>query len=152
MPNEIEPLKSGYAAVAKIGSGGLGRKNITEMTSYTSGSAIIYKGEPTATELGMLRFKLTTEDLAQVNVIVAGIMKRHENLEKSGEEAVRSHVDAVVERMKQDNLAVPFTIDFSPPEDRYSTEAKPQDSSDRWAKFARLFRRFDPRRTGGDHS
>lgn len=133
--------------------------NLAEAASYTPGSAIIYKGEPSATELGMLRFDLTTEDLKQVNRIVEKIMKRYENLEESGAEAVRNDVAAVVQRIEQDKLAVPFVIDFSAPEDRYSAETKPysaetkpQDVPMHVSKFVQLLRRLGPRRIGDDQS
>lgn len=54
---------------------------LAELASHAPGSAIIYKGEPSAVELGMLRFGFTAQDLTRVSSIVAESVKRYKKLE-----------------------------------------------------------------------
>lgn len=127
------------------GQSGAVREKVTQRTDYRPGSALIYKGEPTASELNMLRFGLKPEDTRRVNSIVTDIMTRYEDLEQLGEKAVLAHVNAVVKRITQDKRAVPFKLDYSAPEDRRSAETKAEHATERDSKLMRLLRRLDPR-------
>jgi hypothetical protein len=51
------------------------RRTVTQ-TYHRPGSALIYKGEPSATELNMLRSGLKPEDMTEVLSIVSAIMER----------------------------------------------------------------------------
>ncbi|MGQ0779310.1 MAG: hypothetical protein ACT4NY_33660 [Pseudonocardiales bacterium] len=125
----------------------------TGIASYTTpGSAFIYKGEPSATELGMLRFDLTSGDLKQLHGIVTKMMDRYDKLDERDEKAVQEHVDKVVKRIREDKLAVPLRIDLSALDHDYSTETKSPRGFGRTSKFVRLLRRLAPRRTSGNPS
>lgn len=138
VPNNVEPAMK----AALIGTG---HDSSTELASYTPGSAIIYKGEPTATELGMLRFGLTSAELKNLNDIVVKVMEGYGDLGKSVEGEVRKNVDTVVKRIKENKLEVPLRIDYSAPDGSYSTKAEPSSSSRRASRFMWLLRRLNPR-------
>jgi len=149
MGKKADTSKSADSA-AVIEPTGLGHDDSTGLASYTPGSAFIYKGEPSATELGMLRFDLTSHELEQLHGIVTEMMNRYEDLGKSDEGAAQKHFDTVVKKIEQDELALPLKIDLSAPDRYYSTEVKSSSLSGRTSSFVRLLRRLDPRRIGGN--
>lgn len=140
---------------AMTASTGVGHDSSMQRAKYTPGSAIIYKGEPTATELGMLRFSLTSDNRKRLNAIVAVVMDDYKELEGLGEEEKKKRFDAVVERIKKDGLATPLRPDLSAPYGCYSIAAKFPNAPEHLSKFVlllRLLRRLYFRRIGGENS
>jgi hypothetical protein len=116
------------------------------MASYTPGSAVIYKGEPSATELGMLRFDFTAEeDLTRVSSIVGAAVKRYEELEQRGKNATNEYINSMVEVMKGRSLAAPLSSEYPSQEDHSSNEAQDEHTAKHTSKFVELLRRFSPR-------
>lgn len=96
---------------------------------YTPGSAIVYKGEPSAIELRMLRFGLTNRDLGRLNGVVAAVLDGYKKLEELGEQEKKDYVEKVVERIEEDDLAAPLEIDYSAPDGSYSPIAEKSTSA-----------------------
>lgn len=135
-------------SAAGIGPTDVGYGDSTDLAGYTPGSAMIYKGEPSATELGMLRFGLTNDDLGKLNGILADVMDSYEKLEKRDKAEMQEYLNTVVNRIEEDHLAAPLKLDFSAPDRHYSTETESPFSAARRSKFGRLWRKVAPRRIG----
>lgn len=120
-------------------------KPSAEIADYTPGSAVIYKGEPSATELGLLRFDFTAEDLTRVSSIVGAAVKRYEELEQRGKDATNEYINSMIELMKSCSLAVPLNLEYASQEDRSSSETQSEHTTKHASKFVELLRRFDPR-------
>ncbi|MGH3912721.1 MAG: hypothetical protein ACRDTC_04830 [Pseudonocardiaceae bacterium] len=153
----VEPVEESSSTDprAMTTSSGVGHGSSMHPARYTPGSAIIYKGEPTATELSMLRFKLTHDDRKRLNDIVTVVMDGYKELEELDEKVKKERFDAVVKRMEQEDLAAPLRVDHSAPDSCYSIAATFSSMPENAPKFVllwRLLRRLDPRRAKGDKS
>ena len=117
-------------------------KPLSEIAGYAPGYAIIYKGEPSATELGMLRFGFTHQDLTRVSSIVVESMKRYKEFDELSKDAANERIDSVVKVMKSHSLATP--LHYSSQEAHSNSEA--QGGFPSASKFIKLLRRLDPRK------
>jgi hypothetical protein len=120
-------------------------KPSVEIANDTPGSAVIYKGEPSATELGMLRFDFTAEDLTRISSIVGAAVKRYEELEQQGKNVTNEYINSMVEVMKNCNLAAPLSLEHSSQVDDSSSETQGEHTVKHTSKFVNLLRRFDLR-------
>lgn len=113
---------------------------IRESREEVPGTATAYKGEPTATELGMLRVSLTDEQEEQIPGIVADSLREHRELYAQGKEAIAEHISGMIAIMLKEGRAVPLKEDFTSWEDTPRRENE-SGSSQKTSKFLDLLRR-----------
>ena len=75
---------------------------------WVPGTAIVHNGEPTATELALLRFKMSETERASVCGIIQQIASRHKELLGQGELAVDNYIKAIADAIKEQGRATPI--------------------------------------------
>lgn len=106
-----------------------------------AGSAIVRKGEPSATELAQLQVNLTSAEDDQLDAVLEESLKRYCQLSLTGQLDIDRHIAEITEVMEQNGWNTPVSEDHHSREDAPGADERPAPRSRRESGRLRLPRR-----------
>lgn len=85
------------------------------INKWAPGTAIGYKGEPSAKELALLQFHMTPAEKLAASGIMKRILDREEALDRLGEEAVENRIQRIVKTISEQGRAAEIVEVFEDP-------------------------------------
>jgi hypothetical protein len=82
-------------------------------TLSSSGSATVHKGEPRATEIAKLRFRLTPDEDARLDSVLAASLEQYQQL-SSDQRQLDDHLTTVGEFMRDEGWSTPLVEVYRP--------------------------------------